>query len=558
MWLNNRGVGQQQGQQGQQGQQSQHVPNGGQVPSGRLGNLSQVPGGNRSLGAFAATGAAQPGSASVYQAFDQGNLTALVPGYSHGQSLVRTQAQAQPSSSLQTALQPQPQPQLYRLVPVEQHDLTGLGVAANVEPHEALYQLSHPPVPGSLHQGIGAGQVRSWPGDMSMLSGLVVQTSQSVPGSFMPVLGGGTSQLQPALGGSAQRGQTEEQHPGLVSLVLGQMPLHLQMPGVHSLQQSSGVGQFPLQAQQQTLFAAQGGGLSSSIFTHAQQLPGQDDASFPPGSADSSAGGHEGGASHGGPAASQRQHTSQRSYMAQSRSTSARGLADTPQYSGRRKPWKIALTPDQAKHIYIQRPQNSEFMCSRSAALAEQYNVNPKTIRDIWNRTTWVKATQAAWTRTEFIEWKKMQQEIARVKGGRSRKDISTATAGHPDSDDEEENAEKEGAPGSTSPSPGRYILHVCMSMIAGPFICCVRDWHRYALCMHILFSKFFFSDEAYSGMPYVCIFCFRKIFFSDAQYAAYEMGTGMPYVCTHVRVGPYTRALHVPYMCATRRMRAP
>ena len=113
-----------------------------------------------------------------------------------------------------------------------------------------------------------------------------------------------------------------------------------------------------------------------------------------------------------------------------------------------------------------------------------------------------------------------------------SLSDISTATAGHPDSDDEEE--EKEGAPGSTSPSPGRYISHVCMSMVAGPFICCVRDWHRYALCMHILFSK-------------------TKI--SDAQYAAYEMGTDMPYVCTYVRVGPYTRALHVPYMCATRRI---
>ena len=420
MWLNNR-VGQ---QQGQQGQQSQHVPSGGQVLSGRLGNLSQVPGGNRSLGA-SATGAAQPGSTSVYQAFDQGSLTALVPGYSHGQSLVRPQAQSQPSSSLQTALQPQPQ--LYRLVPEEQHDLTGLGVSANVETHEALYQLSHPPVPGSLHQGIGAGQVRSWPGEMSMLSGLVMQTSHSVPVSFMPVLDGGTSQLQPALGGSAQRGQTEEQHPGLVSLVLGQMPLHLQMPGVHSLQQSSGVGQFPLQAQQRTLFAAQGGGLSSSIFAHAQQLPGQD----------SSAGGHKGGASHGGPAASQRQHrdTSQRSYMAQSRSTSARGLEDTPQYSGRRRPWKTVLTPDQAKDIYTQRQQNSEFVGSRCAALAEQYNVNPKTIRDIWNRVTWVKATQAAWTHTEFIEWKIMQQEIARVKGGRRRKDISTATAGHPDSD---------------------------------------------------------------------------------------------------------------------------
>jgi len=197
-------------------------------------------------------------------------------GYSQGQSLARPH----PSGRLQSALpnDPQPRHQLYRLVPVDQHDLTGLGVAGHVEPAEALYQLSQPPVAGGLHQGFGAGlQVLSFPSDMGMLPGLVMQTPQGVQSSFMPVLGGGTPQLQQALVGSAQRGQGEEQHPGMVSLVLGQMPLHLQMPGVHTvaaLQPSSGVSQFLVQPQQQALFAPQGSALHSSILTHAQHVPG--------------------------------------------------------------------------------------------------------------------------------------------------------------------------------------------------------------------------------------------------------------------------------------------
>jgi len=197
-------------------------------------------------------------------------------GCSQGQSLARPH----PSGRLQSALpnDPQPRHQLYRLVPVDQHDLTGLGVAGHVEPAEALYQLSQPPVAGGLHQGFGAGlQVLSFPSDMGMLPGLVMQTPQGVQSSFMPVLGGGTPQLQQALVGSAQRGQGEEQHPGMVSLVLGQMPLHLQMPGVHTvaaLQPSSGVSQFLVQPQQQALFAPQGSALHSSILTHAQHVPG--------------------------------------------------------------------------------------------------------------------------------------------------------------------------------------------------------------------------------------------------------------------------------------------
>ena len=193
-------------------------------------------------------------------------------GYSQGQSLARPH----PSGRLQSALHPQPRHQLYRLVPVEQHDLTGLGVAGHVEQGEALYQLSQPPVAGGLHQGFGAGlQMLSFPSDMGMLPGLVMQTPQGVQSSF--ILGGGTPQLQQALGGSAHRGQGEEQHPGMVSLVLGQMPLHLQMPGVHTvaaLQPSSGVSQFLVQPQQQALFAPQGSALHSSILTHAQHMPG--------------------------------------------------------------------------------------------------------------------------------------------------------------------------------------------------------------------------------------------------------------------------------------------
>ena len=42
---------------------------------------------------------------------------------------------------------------------------------------------------------------------------------------------------------------------------------------------------------------------------------------------------------------------------------------------------------------------------SRSREVAEQYGVNSKTIRDIWNRATWVKATRPSWTPEEEEEY---------------------------------------------------------------------------------------------------------------------------------------------------------
>jgi hypothetical protein len=53
--------------------------------------------------------------------------------------------------------------------------------------------------------------------------------------------------------------------------------------------------------------------------------------------------------------------------------------------------------------IYESRPRSESEKCitsaaSRSQQTAEKYNVNAKTIRDIWNRITWIKATRSLWT----------------------------------------------------------------------------------------------------------------------------------------------------------------
>jgi len=75
---------------------------------------------------------------------------------------------------------------------------------------------------------------------------------------------------------------------------------------------------------------------------------------------------------------------------------------------GRRKRWKIILTAEQAVEIYKKRTIGNNFQSTsscRSNEVAEQYGVNSKTIRDIWNRATWVKATRPSWTDHEEEEY---------------------------------------------------------------------------------------------------------------------------------------------------------
>ena len=60
--------------------------------------------------------------------------------------------------------------------------------------------------------------------------------------------------------------------------------------------------------------------------------------------------------------------------------------------------WKIMLTAEQAVEIYKQMPQDSLHITSKSVVMGKQFGVSAKTIRDIWKRETWVKATRHVWS----------------------------------------------------------------------------------------------------------------------------------------------------------------
>lgn len=71
---------------------------------------------------------------------------------------------------------------------------------------------------------------------------------------------------------------------------------------------------------------------------------------------------------------------------------------------GDRRNQSIALNSATAVDIYQKRPRDAgtkygSMACA--AQLAAAYDVSPKTIRDIWNRKSWVKATKPMWTEEE-------------------------------------------------------------------------------------------------------------------------------------------------------------
>jgi hypothetical protein len=69
-----------------------------------------------------------------------------------------------------------------------------------------------------------------------------------------------------------------------------------------------------------------------------------------------------------------------------------------------RKSWSVSLDESLAIQIYASRPRNAGSKygsMAEAARLGEQHGVSPKTIRDIWNRRSWVKVTRAYWTAAE-------------------------------------------------------------------------------------------------------------------------------------------------------------
>lgn len=101
---------------------------------------------------------------------------------------------------------------------------------------------------------------------------------------------------------------------------------------------------------------------------------------------------------------------------------------------GRRKPWMIILTAEQAVEIYTKRNLKGSSHATSSCIsneVAEQYGVNSKTIRDIWNRATWVKATRPLWTEEEEALYVRAETNAnAASEGGPARPGAENAASG--------------------------------------------------------------------------------------------------------------------------------
>ena len=89
----------------------------------------------------------------------------------------------------------------------------------------------------------------------------------------------------------------------------------------------------------------------------------------------------------------------------------------------RRKSCAIALDESLAIQIYASRPRNAGSKYGSMAAavrLGERHGVSPKTIRDIWNRKSWVKVTRAYWTAAEESAYVPRRHRASSPQGSRT------------------------------------------------------------------------------------------------------------------------------------------
>jgi hypothetical protein len=68
----------------------------------------------------------------------------------------------------------------------------------------------------------------------------------------------------------------------------------------------------------------------------------------------------------------------------------------------------VVLTADQAREIYkcklaLQKQNRGLKTRGQSVHVARLYRVSPKTVRDIWNHTTWKPITQQLWQHDEVF-----------------------------------------------------------------------------------------------------------------------------------------------------------
>ena len=95
-----------------------------------------------------------------------------------------------------------------------------------------------------------------------------------------------------------------------------------------------------------------------------------------------------------------------------SRPSEASGSSDGSDSGDKKcRAWKIMLTAQQAVQIYKQMPADSLHITSKSVIVGKQYGVSAKTIRDIWKRETWVKATRHVWSEADEHQYRQEEKK---------------------------------------------------------------------------------------------------------------------------------------------------
>ena len=90
--------------------------------------------------------------------------------------------------------------------------------------------------------------------------------------------------------------------------------------------------------------------------------------------------------------------------------------------------WKIMLTAQQAVQIYQNLPADTLHITSKSVVVGKQFGVSAKTIRDIWKRETWVKATRGVWSRADEHNYQEQEAQKVRASAAPSAPPGSVAS----------------------------------------------------------------------------------------------------------------------------------
>ncbi|EKX44120.1 hypothetical protein GUITHDRAFT_109903 [Guillardia theta CCMP2712] len=68
---------------------------------------------------------------------------------------------------------------------------------------------------------------------------------------------------------------------------------------------------------------------------------------------------------------------------------------------------RAVISEEIAVEIFAKRKMNTKFKTADSCLVANEYGVSSKSVRDVWDRRTWVKATMPLWTPAEVEQYEK-------------------------------------------------------------------------------------------------------------------------------------------------------